>query len=108
MKAITRTSSKSRLSLAISLLLALALIACGSSFKEGAYTDSRFGTTYEFGPNGQGQIVGGVSGTPTFTYKIESDQIVISYGKGQPEAVFKRIDNKTLERHDGTRLVLQE
>jgi len=108
MNVITRTPSKSRLSLAISLLLALTLIACGSSFKEGAYMDSRFGTTYEFGPNGQGQIVGGVSGTPTFTYKLESDQIVISYGKDQPEAVFKRLNNKTLERHDGAQLVLQE
>lgn len=104
----TRKRSESGLSLSIPVLLALVLSACGASFEEGAYVDARFGTSYEFGPNAQGRLVGGVPGTPSFTYAVESDQIVVSYGEGQPETVFKRIDGKTLERLDGTRLVLQE
>lgn len=97
-----------RQSRAVFLLLALVLAACGSGFEEGAYADPRSGTTYEFGPDGNGRLPGGVPGYTTFTYKVESDRIVISYGAGLPEAVFKRIDSKTLERHDGARLVLRK
>ena len=108
MKAVSRKPRPPGSLLAMSLLAALVLTACGASFEEGAYADPRSGTTYEFGPNGQGRLVGGVAGTPSFTYQVESDQIVVSYGKNQPDAAFKRIDEKTLERHDGTRLKLKE
>jgi len=108
MKTIIRKLGKARLSLSIPLLIALVLTACGSSFEEGTYATPGSGATYEFGPDGQGRLVGAVSGTPTFTYKVESDRVVVSYGKGQPEAVFKRIDKKTLERHDGAQLILRE
>lgn len=101
-------SNEFKLIRALSLLLALTLTACGSSFEEGVYANPDFGATYEFGPDGQGRLTGGVPGTPTFTYKVESDQVVVSYGEGQPEVVFKRINNKTLERHDGARLMLRE
>lgn len=99
---------KLKLTDAVFLLLVLALTACGAGFEEGTYSSPNFNTTYEFGPDGNGRLIGGVAGAPTFTYKVESDQVIVSYGKGQPEAVFKRVDNKTLERHDGAQLMLRE
>jgi len=94
---------------AIPLLLALLLTACGAGFKEGAYVDTRSGTTYEFGPDGQGRMTGGVSGAPAFTYTVQSDQLIVEYAStpGAP-AMFRRVDDKTLERADGTRLALRE
>lgn len=94
---------------AFPLLLALLLAACGSAFEEGAYVDARSGTTYEFGPDGQGRLLGGVPGEPAFTYKVESDQVTVEYTNMQGAgATFRRIDKKTLERADGAKLVLRE
>lgn len=92
-------------SLIIPLLLAITLTACGSDFQEGAYIDSRYGTGYEFNAEGQGQLIGGVPGSYSFTYKVDSDEVVTS---GDINLTFKRIDDKTLERPDGTRLTLKE
>lgn len=89
----------------IPLLLAITLSACGSDFQEGAYIDSRYGTGYEFNAEGQGQLIGGVPGSYSFTYKVDSDEVVTS---GDINLTFKRIDDKTLERPDGTRLTLKE
>lgn len=87
------------------LLLAITLTACGSDFQEGAYVDSRYGTGYEFNAEGQGQLIGGVPGSYSFTYEVDSDEVVTS---GDINLTFKRIDDKTLERPDGTRLILRE
>ena len=48
----------------IPLLLAITLTACGSDFQEGAYVDPQYGTGYEFNAEGQGQLIGGVPGSP--------------------------------------------
>lgn len=89
------------------LLLSLLLIACGGpGFEEGAYVDPRYGTTYEFGPGGEGRLLGAVGGPPpTFTYQVERDQVVTSGGVA---LTFRRIDRETLERNDGARLVLRK
>ncbi|WP_439504100.1 hypothetical protein [Methylophaga sp.] len=89
----------------IPLLLAITLTACGSDFQEGAYVDPQYGTGYEFNAEGQGQLIGGVPGSYSFTYKVDSDEVVTS---GDINLTFKRIDAKTLERPDGTRLILKE
>ncbi|HAD31667.1 MAG TPA: hypothetical protein DCE77_08815 [Methylophaga sp.] len=89
----------------IPLLLAITLTACGSDFQEGAYVDPQYGTGYEFNAEGQGQLIGGVPGSYSFTYKVDSDEVVTS---GDINLTFKRIDDKTLERPDGTRLILKE
>lgn len=108
MNTATRNARTFRLKVAISLFLALGLAACGASFEEGSYAAAGSGTIYEFGPNSEGRLIGGVPGNPAFTYEVESDRVVVSYGQGQPEAILKRIDSKTLERPDGIRLILQE
>lgn len=104
-----RNPGKLKLAHTVPLLLAVLLAACDSGFEEGAYVDAHHGTTYEFGPDGQGRLVGGVPGTPTFTYKVKGDHVVVEYanmpGAG---ATFRRIDSKTLERPDGTMLGLRE
>lgn len=87
------------------LLVMLLLAACGADFQEGAYVNPQYGTTYEFGENGQGRMIGGVPGTPGFTYEVTGDEVVTS---GEVALRFKRIDEKTLERPDGTRLVLRD
>lgn len=87
------------------LLVALGLAGCGADFREGAYVHPQYGTVYEFGENGQGRLIGGVPGTPTFTYEVKSDEIIAS---GAVAMTFKRIDEVTLERPDGSRLVLRE
>lgn len=104
-----RNPGKSKLTHAIPLLSALLLAACDSGLEEGAYVDARTGTTYEFGTDGQGKMIGGTPGTPAFTYKVESDRVIVEYSSmpGAP-ATFRRVDDKTLERADGTRLVLRE
>ncbi|PTB82582.1 hypothetical protein C9933_01555, partial [Methylophaga nitratireducenticrescens] len=79
----------------IPLLLAITLTACGSDFQEGAYVDPQYGTGYEFNAEGQGQLIGGVPGSYSFTYKVDSDEVVTS---GDINLTFKRIDAKTLER----------
>ena len=89
----------------IPLLLAITLTACGSNFQEGAYVDPQYGTGYEFNAEGQGQLIGGVPGSYSFTYKVDSDEVVTS---GDINLTFKRIDTKSLERPDGTRLILKE
>lgn len=88
----------------IPMLLPL-LAACGADFQEGAYVNPQYGTTYEFGPDGKGRMIGGVPGTPGFTYKVTGSEVVTS---GQVTLTFKRIDEKTLERPDGARLVLRD
>lgn len=97
-----KPASSSRL---LPLLLAITLTACGSDFQEGAYIDSEFGTGYEFNAEGEGQLIGGVPGSYTFTYEVQSDEVITS---GDINLTFKRIDDKTLERPDGTRLTLRE
>lgn len=87
------------------LLPVLLLTACGSDFQPGAYVDPQYGTTYEFGADGQGKLIGGVPGTPIFTYEIRTDAIITS---GAVNLILKRIDEKTLERPDGKRLVLRD
>ncbi|MBN45899.1 MULTISPECIES: hypothetical protein [unclassified Methylophaga] len=87
------------------LLLAITLTACGSDFQEGAYVDAQYGTGYEFNADGQGQLIGGVPGAYSFTYEVDSNEVVTS---GDINLTFKRIDDKTLERPDGTRLTLKE
>lgn len=99
---------KFRLTHLLFLLLIMGLSACGSSFEEGTYANPDFNTTYEFGADGKGRLIGAVPGTPSFTYKVESDRVIVSYGEGQPEAIFKRVGNKALERHDGAQLMLRE
>ncbi|AFI85848.1 hypothetical protein [Methylophaga nitratireducenticrescens] len=94
-----------RWSQTIPLLLAITLSACGADFQEGAYVDSQYGTGYEFNADGQGQLIGGVPGSYSFTYEVDSDEVVTS---GDINLTFKRIDDKTLERPDGTRLILKE
>lgn len=89
---------------AVPLLLMLLLTACSAGFEEGAYVNSQYGTTYEFGENGQGRMVGGVPGAPAFTYRVTADEVTTS---GQVSLTFKRIDDRTLERPDGARLVLR-
>ncbi|MDO8827533.1 hypothetical protein [Methylophaga sp.] len=86
-------------------LLAITLTACGSDFQEGTYVDSRFGTGYEFNDDGEGKLIGGVPGSYSFTYKVSSDEVVTS---GDINLTFKRIDDKTLQRPDGTLLTLTE
>lgn len=100
-----QNSARSRLTLTMTFLATSLLVACGPDFEEGAYVDSRFGTTYEFGPEGQGRLIGGVPGTPTFTYEVDGDQVITSGGLG---LTFERIDSTTLERPDGTLFILQE
>ena len=46
-----------------------------------------------------------LSGSYSFTYNVDSDEVVTS---GDINLTFKRIDDKTLERPDGTRLILKE
>lgn len=87
------------------LLAVLVLSGCGTDFREGAYVHPQYGTVYEFGENGQGRLIGGVPGTPTFTYEVRSGEIITS---GAVALTFKRIDERTLERPDGTRLVLRD
>lgn len=94
-----------RFSGVIPVLLAITLTACGSDFQEGAYVDPQYGTGYEFNADGQGQLIGGVPGSYSFTYEVDSDEVVTS---GDINLTFKRIDDKTLERPDGTRLTLKE
>ncbi|WP_417550003.1 hypothetical protein [Methylophaga sp.] len=89
----------------IPLFLAITLTACGADFQEGAYVDPKYGTGYEFNTEGQGQLIGGVPGSYSFTYKVDSDEVVTS---GDINLTFKRIDDKTLERPDGTLLILRE
>lgn len=104
-----RKTDKFKLTHALPLLLTLLLAACDSGFKEGAYVDSRSGTTYEFGPDGLGRMLGGVPGAPAFTYRVESDRIIVAYSNSPgAAATFRRIDSKTLERADGAKLVLRE
>jgi hypothetical protein len=86
-------------------LLMLLLAACGADFHQGAYVNPQYGTTYEFGENGQGRMIGGVPGTPGFTYEVTSDEVITS---GEIRLTFKRIDDRTLERPDGARLVLRD
>lgn len=85
--------------------LMLLLGGCGSDFQPGAYVDPKYGTTYEFGEDGQGRLIGGVPGTPGFSYEVKSDTVVAT---GEVRMTFKRIDENTLERPDGTRLVLRK
>jgi hypothetical protein len=86
-------------------LLAVALLAgCGADFQECAYVNPQYGTTYEFGENGQGRMIGGVPGTPGFTYEVTGDAVITS---GEVQLTFKRVDDSTLERPDGARLVLR-
>lgn len=94
-----------RLSHLLPLMLAVSLTACGSDFQEGAYVDPQYGTGYEFNAEGQGQLIGGVPGSYSFTYDVDGDEVVTS---GDINLTFKRIDDITLERPDGTRLILQE
>ncbi len=111
MNATTQDQGRSRSALPIPLLLTLMLMlsACGGAgIEEGAYTMPGSGATYEFGANGQGRLLGAVAGTPTFTYEVTRDRVVVTYAGGLPEATFRRIDNKTLERQDGARLTLRE
>lgn len=86
------------------LLLALLLGGCGADFQQGAYVNPQYGTTYEFGEDGQGRMIGGVPGTPTFTYEVTSDAVITS---GAVSLTLKRIDERTLERPDGARLELR-
>lgn len=86
------------------LLLLLPLTACSSEFQKGAYVNPQFGTVYEFGEDGQGRMIGGVPGMPSFTYEVTRDEVITS---GQINLTFKRIDETTLERPDGSRLVLR-
>lgn len=108
MNTTTRNAGRFHPRFAAPLLLALGLAACGAAFEEGSYSAGGSGTLYEFGPDHQGRIIGGIPGNPAFTYEVKGDQVIISYGQGQPDAIFNRIDSKTLERPDGTRLALQE
>jgi hypothetical protein len=94
-----------KLKLDTPLLILLMLGACGADFRQGAYVNPQYGTAYEFGDNGQGRMIGGVPGTPGFTYEVSGDEVITS---GQVKLKFKRIDEKTLERPDGTRLVLRD
>jgi hypothetical protein len=94
-----------RLRRATPLLLVLLLASCGTDFQEGAYVNQQYGTTYEFGENGQGRVIGAVPGTPGFTYEVSGDEVVTS---GQVKLTFKRIDDRTLERPDGARLILRD
>jgi hypothetical protein len=86
-------------------LLTLLLAACGADFQQGAYVNAEYGTTYEFGENGQGRLIGGVPGTPGFTYEVNADEVITS---GAVNLTFKRIDDRTLERPDGARLMLRD
>lgn len=86
-------------------LLMLLLAACGADFRQGTYVDPQYGTTYEFGENGQGRLIGGVPGTPGFTYEVTADEVITS---GGIRLTFKRVDDKTLERPDGAKLVLRD
>lgn len=44
-----------------------------------------------------------------FTYKVESDRIVVEYSSTpEASAAFRLIDSKPLERANGTKLVLRE
>lgn len=91
---------------AVPLLLVLPLASCGGTdFQKGAYVNPQYGTTYEFGENGEGRMIGGVPGTPGFTYEVTSDEVLTS---GGISLTFKRIDDRTLERPDGARLVLRD
>ncbi|HEX7036619.1 MAG TPA: hypothetical protein VF210_12635 [Pseudomonadales bacterium] len=67
--------------------------------------DPQYGTTYEFDENGHGRLIGGVPGTPAFTYEVTDDTVLTA---GAVTLRLKRIDEKTLERPDGTRLILRE
>ena len=89
----------------VPLLLMLLLGACGSDFQPGAYVDPQYGTTYEFDENGQGRLIGGVPGTPAFTYEVTDDAVITA---GAVTLRLERIDEKTLERPDGTRLILRD
>lgn len=100
---------KFKLTQMVPLLLAFLVAACDSGFQEGAYVHARSGVTYEFGPEGRGRMVGGVAGAPAFSYKVEGDQVIVEYANAPgARAVFRRIDDKTLERADGTKLVLRK
>lgn len=86
------------------LLLVLLLASCGADFQKGAYVHPQYGTVYEFGENGEGRLIGGVPGTPAFTYEVTDDEVIAS---GEVNLTFKRIDDRTLERPDGTKLLLR-
>jgi len=88
----------------VMLMLMLLLTACSPEFQQGAYVNPQFGTVYEFGEEGQGRMIGGVPGRPSFTYEVTRNEVITS---GQINLTFKRIDETTLERPDGSRLVLQ-
>ncbi|MCB2427599.1 hypothetical protein [Methylophaga pinxianii] len=104
-KSLLQTTLPLRLSRFLPLMLVVTLTACGSDFQEGAYVDPQYGTGYEFNADGQGQLIGGVPGSYNFTYEVDSNEVITS---GDINLTFKRIDDKTLERPDGTRLILKE
>lgn len=97
-----RLAKLKRATVPLSMLL---LAACGADFQQGAYVNPQYGTTYEFGENGQGRLIGGVPGTPGFTYQVNADEVITS---GAVSLTLKRIDDRTLERPDGARLVLRD
>ncbi len=97
-----RLAKLKRATVPLSMLL---LAACGADFQQGAYVNPQYGTTYEFGENGQGRLIGGVPGTPGFTYQVNANEVITS---GAVSLTLKRIDDRTLERPDGARLVLRD
>jgi len=50
-------------------------------------------------------LIGGVPGSYSVTYKVHSDEV---FTLGDVNLTIKRIDNKTPERPDGTRLTITE
>jgi hypothetical protein len=85
-------------------LLSLLLAGCDSAFTTGAYVDPRYGTVYEFDADGGGRVIGGVPGQPAFRYEVKGNEVVTS---GAVTLRFRVLDERTIERPDGTRFVLR-